>query len=120
MFSISPRSSRGPRPPRWATVSVTCTDGRMHELTDEEMAVSREAGSGTAICGAPVTPAPLVAAPGRRCVACAGVVWVPDAPAVAPLRPEVPRAGRRALAALLRTLTAATTGFAYGGGGGAR
>lgn len=89
------------------TVAVTGMDGVVHEVSDVELVSSADRRCCWAVCGELVVPAPLVAAPNRRCVGCAAAVAPPE-PAVS--SGGYSRSVRRAVASWLRRTQAATSG----------
>lgn len=88
-------------------VPMTCSsDGRRHDVVDEEFARGAAVGRYEAACGALVLAASLSEPPGPRCPRCAAVSVV----APAPLQPASSRTVRRAVAMWLRSCRCAAVG----------
>jgi hypothetical protein len=79
---------------RWWTSPITAQFGVpvAHEVTDKAFAAGRD-GEYRALCGCLFVAAPLVAAPGRPCPECLGVLAAVRRAAAAPHRPRHRRVG---------------------------
>jgi hypothetical protein len=68
----NPRST--PRPSLRSVWVASTVDSAEHAVTDTDMAAGRCHGEYSALCGAQVAPAPLIASSSRRCQRCVSFV----------------------------------------------